>query len=180
MTSPLIHPRTLQKARSPCSVSPPVDARQLLQLLQSTPCLLTAVAVSRSYTNSRPSLVMTYTRPYLALICAVRSRVFVQQLAGGLAAHTHASSSSMHMMPSNTRRLHGSCVMGSHMSHVHQAPAPEPLPRLLHTCRDTGKSSAKSGGKNSSAWRLMAVPAGKKGKKSGSPRSATLHRHKPW
>jgi hypothetical protein len=29
----------------------------------------TAVAVSRSYTNSRPSLVMTYTKPYLALIC---------------------------------------------------------------------------------------------------------------
>jgi hypothetical protein len=29
----------------------------------------TAVAVSRSYTNSRPSLVTTYTRPYFSLIC---------------------------------------------------------------------------------------------------------------
>ena len=31
--------------------------------------LYTAVAVSRSYTNSRPSLVTTYTRPYFWLIC---------------------------------------------------------------------------------------------------------------
>ena len=29
----------------------------------------TAVAVCKSYTNRRPSLVMTYTRPYFSLIC---------------------------------------------------------------------------------------------------------------
>lgn len=38
----------------------------------------TAVAVSRSYTNSRPSFVTTYTKPYFSLIC--RTHTIYRQL----------------------------------------------------------------------------------------------------
>jgi hypothetical protein len=46
----------------------------------------TAVAVSRSYTNSRPSLVTTYTSPYFSLICARESGGSGVQRGAGRAA----------------------------------------------------------------------------------------------